>query len=79
MRPPSRGSWTIGVGWLGWVVPFLWLLVRGRATGGDLVPAGLVRGNLVALGVASLVGMPTQNTALTFWTLVVWYDLFVEA
>jgi hypothetical protein len=41
MRPPSRGSWTIGVG--------------------------------------SLMGMPTQNTALTFWTLVVWYDLFVEA
>jgi hypothetical protein len=43
MRPPSRGSWTIGVG--------------------------------------SLVGMPTPNTALalTFWALVVWYDLLVEA
>ncbi len=81
MRPPSQGSWTIGVGWLEWVVPFLWLLVRGRAIDGDLVPASLVRGTLRALSVASLVGLPTQNTALalTFWTLVAWYDLLVEA
>ncbi len=66
------------VGWLVWVWMFLRLLADRR-----LIAAGssarLVRGALVALGLASLVGMPTQNPALalTFWTLAFWYALLV--
>ena len=63
------------VGWIVWVWMFLWILARGRVIDGEAEHAGLVRGALVALGVSSLVGMPTQNTALafTFWALVFWY------
>ena len=68
------------LGWILWVALFLRLLAMGRPVGGAAAPAGIVRGALVALGLASLVGMPTQNTALylTFWTLVFWYALLVE-
>ena len=68
------------LGWMIWVVLFLRLLVVGRPVDGAAAPAGIVRGALLALGLASLVGMPTQNTALalTFWTLVFWYMLLVE-
>ena len=63
------------VGWIVWVGMFLWTLARGRVIEGEAEHAGLVRGALVALGVASLVGMPTQEVSLafTFWALVFWY------
>jgi hypothetical protein len=67
------------VGWVLWVTLFLRLLAAGRPVDGKAVPAGLVRGALVALGLASLVGMPTQDAAVTvtFWALVFWYTLLV--
>lgn len=68
------------VGWILWGFSFLPLLVRGRPLAGRAMPAGLIRGALVALGVASQVGMPTQSIALalTFWTVVFWYSQLVE-
>jgi len=68
------------VGWMVWVALFLWLLMAGRPVDGAAVSAHLVRGALVALGLASLVGMPTQNAAMTvtFWVLVFWYTVLVE-
>ena len=90
LRPDNAQNWfrhqlaefgVVGsLGWILWVAMFLWLLAVGRPVDGGAARAGLVRGALVALGLASLVGMPTLNTALalTFWTLVFWYLLLVE-
>jgi len=63
------------IGWIVWVVMFLAILARAPVIDGERGHAGFVRGALVALGVASLVGMPTQNAflAFTFWALVFWY------
>ena len=68
------------LGWILWVAMFLRLLAVARPPPESAVPAGIVRGVVVALGIASLVGLPTQNTALalTFWTLVFWYVLLVK-
>ncbi len=68
------------LGWMLWVAMFLRLLVAGRPVDGGAVPANLVRGALVALGLASLVGMPSQNVAVTvtFWALVFWYTVLVQ-
>ena len=51
------------VGWLLWMELFLRLLAAGRPVDGRAAPADLVRRALVALGLASLVGMPTQDAA----------------
>ena len=69
-----------GLGWVLWVAMFLRLLVVGRPVEGGGVPANLVRGALVAFGLASLVGVPTQNVAVTvtFWALVFWYTVLVQ-
>jgi hypothetical protein len=68
------------VGSMVWVALFLWLLITGRPVAGAATSAHLVRGALVALGLASLVGMPTQNAAMviTFWVLVFWYTVLVR-
>jgi hypothetical protein len=68
------------LGSLLWVALFLRLLVAGRPKDGAAMSSGLVRGALVALGLASLVGMPTQNVAVTvtFWVLVFWYTMLVQ-
>jgi hypothetical protein len=68
------------LGWILWVARFLRLLFAASPVAARSVPVGIVRGVLVALGLASLVGMPTQNSALalTFWTLVFWYLLLVD-
>ena len=68
------------VGWLVWVALFLRLLVVGRARDGEAMSSGLVRGALVALGLASLVGIPSQNAAVTvtLWVLVFWYAGLVQ-
>lgn len=67
------------VGWVIWVALFVWLLITGRAVEGAARQVHLVRGALVALGLASLVGMPTENAAvvITFWVLVFWYTVLV--
>ncbi|MDA1092180.1 MAG: hypothetical protein O3A25_02740 [Acidobacteria bacterium] len=69
------------LGSLLWVALFLRLLSVGRPKDGAGPSSGLVRGALVALGLASLVGMPTQNAAVTvtFWVLVFWYTGLVQA
>lgn len=68
------------LGWIVWVLLFLRLLFRGKLRKDRATAGGLVRGALIALGLVSLVGMPTQNTslALLFWTLVFWYDRLLE-
>lgn len=62
-------------------VPVVWasllifgLVWRGGARAGHREPASVVRGVVAGLGLASLVGMPTQHPAmwLTFMTLVFW-------
>ena len=67
------------LGWMIWVWMFLRLVVNGRLVKAAGSPAHIVRGALVALGTASLVGMPTQDpaVALTFWTLAFWYVFLV--
>ncbi|MEE2637951.1 MAG: O-antigen ligase family protein [Acidobacteriota bacterium] len=68
------------IGWIVWGFSFLALLVRGQPLAGRAIPAGLLRGAVVALGVASQIGMPTQSIALalTFWTVVFWYSQLME-
>ena len=68
------------IGWMVWVALFLRLLMTGRPVEGAAVSAHFVRGALLALGLASLVGMPTQNAAVvvTFWVLVFWYTVLIE-
>lgn len=63
------------LGWMVWVILFLRLLFSDRPGSSSGVSAGIVRGVLVSLGLASMVGMPTQNVALalTFWSLAFWY------
>jgi hypothetical protein len=67
------------VGWMIWVALFAVFLARTRGTGDRRLPAGAVKGGLVALALASLVGMPSQNLAVTvtFWTFAFWYVLMV--
>lgn len=63
------------MGWIWWVFAFGWFVVRGRAPAARRPAAIAVRGMIVALALISLIGMPTQNTALaiTFWILAFWY------
>ena len=67
------------VGWMIWVAMFAVFLARTRGTDDRRLPAGAVKGGLVALALASLVGMPSQNLAVTvtFWTFAFWYVLLV--
>jgi hypothetical protein len=63
------------LGWIVWVVLFGWFVMSARAPQPTRFAATTVKGTLVALAVVSLVGMPTQNAAVTFtlWTLAFWY------
>jgi hypothetical protein len=63
------------VGWILWVVLFGWFVLSARAPQATRFAATTVKGTLVALAAVSLVGMPTQNAAVTFtlWTLAFWY------
>ena len=65
------------VGWMLWVATFAWFVLSARVPPSVKFPATLVKGTLVALGVVSLVGMPTQNiaVAITLWTFAFWYWL----
>ena len=68
-----------GLGWLVWSALLAWLVVSGPPVAGAATSAGVLRGVFVALGVASMLGMPTQNPALalTFWTGVFWLATLV--
>ena len=68
------------LGWISWVALYMWLLIRTRGAGERATESGIVKGLLVAIGVISLLGMPTQSPALalTFWTYAFWYVLLVN-
>ena len=65
------------VGWMLWVATFAWFVLSAPVPESKRFSAILVKGTLVALGVISLVGMPTQNiaVAVTLWTFAFWYGL----
>jgi hypothetical protein len=69
------------VGWIVWVVLFGWFVMSAQAPQPTRFAATTVRGTLVALAAVSLVGMPTQNIAvtITLWTLAFWYVALVGA
>ena len=62
-------------GWLLWIVLFAGTLVRGRAEAGNAVPAASLKGALLGLTAASMLGVPSLSPAitLTFWTFAFWY------
>jgi hypothetical protein len=66
------------IGSLGWI---LWLVVLvptfwRQPPPGTVRAAYAIRGSLVGLGLASLVGVPTMNPVvlITFWTFVCWHS-----
>ena len=61
--------------WIFWVILFAWFLLRTHGDGAQRFPAAVAKGALVALGIASLLGVPAQSpaVALTFWTFAFWY------
>ena len=61
--------------WILWVILFTGFLIRTRGTGEEKFPAAVVKGALVAFGIASLLGVPAQSlvVTLTFWTFSFWY------
>jgi O-antigen ligase len=69
------------VGWIVWVAMFLWLLVKRAPRPSNWLSLYALKGMVVAIGVASLVGMPTQNDVvlLTFWAVVFWLALVAGA
>ena len=62
-------------GWLLWIVLFAGTLIRGRADNGNAVPAASLKGALLGLTAASMLGVPSLSPAitLTFWTFAFWY------
>jgi hypothetical protein len=62
-------------GWLLWMALFGATLLRGRPEAGNLVPAASIKGALLGLTAASMLGVPTLAPAvtLTFWTFAFWY------
>lgn len=68
-------------GWMCWVAMYVWLLISTRGAGERAIESGIVKGVLVAIGIISLLGMPTQSpaVALTFWTFAFWYVLLVDS
>jgi hypothetical protein len=69
------------LGWILWVALFGWFVMTTRAPQPTRFAATTVKGTLVALAAVSLVGMPTQNIAVTvtLWTLAFWYVALVGA
>ena len=62
------------IGWVAWTVMFGWFVLVSAASPGDRLSLGVLKGALVALALVSLVGMPTQNSAvaITLWTIAYW-------
>ena len=68
------------VGWMSWTVLFGWFVLTSVAAPRERLSVGVLKGALVALALVSLVGMPTQNTAvaLTLWTLAYWVTALAD-
>jgi hypothetical protein len=62
-------------GWLLWIVLFAGTLIRGGAEGGNAVLAAGLKGALLGLTAASMLGVPSLSPAvtLTFWTFAFWF------
>ena len=62
------------VGWMAWLVMFAWMLARRPDPDGRRVMAGAAKGAIFGLAAASLLGMPTQDTAasITFVVFACW-------
>ncbi|MBP6716819.1 MAG: hypothetical protein KA205_08145, partial [Acidobacteria bacterium] len=60
-----------------WTALFVMLVLRTRGVGSERFPAAMLKSALFAVGVISLVSMPTQSlpVALTVWVIVYWYVL----
>jgi hypothetical protein len=67
------------VGWIVWVAAFAMVLMRRTPSGPTEIPAAAIKGAILGLTAASLLGVPTQSTAmtLTFWTFAFWYLVLV--
>jgi hypothetical protein len=63
------------IGWVAWVALFAATLMRTRGDGPAYVPSAAIKGGLLGLTAASMLGVPTMATAmtLTFWTFAFWY------
>jgi hypothetical protein len=59
------------MGWIVWTGMFLWMLVRHRGPDDRRATVGAVKGAVLGLGAASLLGMPTQDTAASISFVVV--------
>ncbi len=68
------------LGLLLWTFLFFVKLVRTGGEGDQLVPSAALKGALVAIGLASMFGMPAQSlpVAITFWTFAFWYTRLVD-
>jgi hypothetical protein len=62
------------VGWIAWLALFTWMLKRRPDAEGSRVIAGGVKGAILGLAAASLLGIPTQDTAasITFIVFACW-------
>lgn len=63
------------LGWLWWLAVFVPTLGKRPPATSPPVAVFTLRAGLIALGLASLIAMPTQNTAvlITFWVFVFWH------
>ena len=63
-----------------WSALFVAFLARTSGEGARRLPAAALKGALIAIGLASLMGMPAQSlpVALTFWTFAFWYTRLVD-
>jgi hypothetical protein len=66
---------------LAWSLMIAWLVATRRSPRGDRVEAEALRGLLIGIGVASLLGMPTQNpiVLLMFFAVVARFELLTAA
>jgi hypothetical protein len=63
-----------------WSLLFAGFLARTSGEGAARVPAAALKGALVSIGLASMMGMPAQSlpVVITFWTFAFWYTRLVE-
>jgi hypothetical protein len=88
--PDNAQNWwrhnIVELGFLGalglivWSGLFLVYLLRTSGSGDRTLPAAALKGALVAIGLASMMGMPAQSlpVVITFWTFAAWYTRLVE-
>jgi O-Antigen ligase len=62
------------LGWMTWLGMFIWMLARRPDVEGTRAMAGAAQGAILGLAAASLLGMPTQDTAasITFVVMLYW-------